>query len=117
MRLPDALSKQLRNEIETLEESEKMRYVTSFERLAREEGLQKGLQKGLLEGLEKGLEKGLLEGEIKLLKRLMVRRFGELPTWVVEKLTTASEHDLENWGEAVLTASSLNAVFDDNLPH
>jgi hypothetical protein len=35
-RLPDALSKQLRNEIETLEESEKMRYVTSFERLARE---------------------------------------------------------------------------------
>jgi hypothetical protein len=75
------------------------------------------LQKGLLEGLEKGLEKGLLEGEIKLLKKQMVRRFGELPVWAVEKLSTAKEQELENWGEAVLTASSLIAVFNDNLPH
>jgi hypothetical protein len=31
-RLPDALSKQLRNEIVALDESEKIRYLTSFER-------------------------------------------------------------------------------------
>ncbi|MGD0960538.1 MAG: cytosolic protein, partial [Methylomonas sp.] len=105
MRLPDALNKRLRNEIVILEESEKMRYVTSFERLAMEEGM------------EKGREEGRLEGEIILLKKLMVRRFGELPAWAEEKLTAASEQDVERWVEEVLTAPSLNTVFNDHLPH
>ncbi|MGD0961760.1 MAG: cytosolic protein, partial [Methylomonas sp.] len=113
MRLPDALNKRLRNEIVILEESEKMRYVTSFERLAMEEGMEKGMEKGR----EEGREEGRLEGEIILLKKLMARRFGELPAWAEEKFTAASEQDVERWVEAVLTAPSLSAVFNDHLPH
>jgi hypothetical protein len=42
-----------------------MKYVTSIERMGREEGLQQGLQQGLLQGLEKGREEmrpSLLDG-------------------------------------------------------
>ena len=36
-----------------------MPYVTSFERLAKEEGLQEGIQKGLRDGLLPGIELAL----------------------------------------------------------
>ena len=39
-----------------------MPYVTSFERLAREEGRQEGHQEGRQEGRQEGLRAGLLEG-------------------------------------------------------
>jgi hypothetical protein len=45
------------------------------------------------------------------LKRLLERRFGVLPAWATEKLSNASEPALEAWGEAVLTAPTLDAVF------
>ena len=59
----------------------------------------------------------LLEGESKLLRKLLERRFGALPTWAADKLNSATEQDLESWGEAVLTASTLDAVFDNEAAH
>ena len=52
-----------------------------------------------------------MEGETKLLKKLLERRFGVLPVWAEDKLSSAAEQDLENWAELVLTATSLEAVF------
>ena len=72
-----------------------MKYVTSVERI----------------GIAKGRVEGRLEGESKLLKKLLERRFGALPAWATEKLSNASEPALEAWGEAVLTAPTLDAVF------
>ncbi len=46
-----------------------MPYVTSWERMAKEEGLRKGLQ----EGLQEGWQKGLLSSVVLLLSH----RFGE----------------------------------------
>ena len=37
--------------------------ITSFEELAREEGVQEGLAKGRQEGLAKGRQEGLVEGQ------------------------------------------------------
>jgi hypothetical protein len=34
---------------------------------------------------------------------------------ITEKLTQASEQDLERWGEAVLTAPNLDAVFHNTM--
>jgi hypothetical protein len=105
MKLPEWLDKQVWHEIETIEESEKMQYITSVERI------------GIAKGRVKGLEKGRVEGESKLLKRLLERRFGTLPTLASDKLNSAAEQDLESWAEAVLTAPTLDAVFDNDPTH
>ena len=113
MRLPEAMEQQLWHEIETIEESKKMRYVTSVEKI----GIAKGRQQGWQEGLHQGLEQGLLQGESKLLRKQLERRFGDLPSWATDKLKCATEQDLEAWGEAVLTAPNLGAVFDNGVTH
>ena len=70
-----------------------------------------GLREGREVGIVEGRVEGRLEGESKLLKRQLERRFGVLPAWAIEKLSSASEQTLEAWGEAVLTAPTLEAVF------
>ena len=65
------------------------------------------------EATRKGVRKGRMEGEARLLAKLLERRFGPLPQVVTERLAAASETQLEAWGEAVLAASSLEAVFGD----
>lgn len=96
MRLPDALEVEIRQDMQRLEEGMGTPYVTSFERFARIEGR----------------EEGLHEGQARLLTRLLERRFGELPDWVLEKLGQATDAEVELWADAVLTAESFNAVFE-----
>jgi flagellar biosynthesis/type III secretory pathway protein FliH len=103
------MEQQLWHEIETIEESKKMRYVTSVEKI--------GIAKGRQQGWQEGLEQGLLQGESKLLRKLLEHRFGVLPSWATDKLKCATEQDLEGWGEAVLTAPNLGAVFDNGVTH
>ena len=99
MTLPAWLDTKVWKEIETIEEHKSMKYITSIERI------------GIAKGITQGIAKGRIEGESKLLKRLLEHRFGVLPAWATEKLTNAPEPALEAWGEAVLTAPTLDAVF------
>ena len=99
MWLPEELANQLWQEIETIEESKKVQYVTSVERI--------GIKKGITQGIQQGIQ----QGESKLLRKLLERRFGPLPTSLDEKLSQANEQELETWGEATLTAPTLEAVF------
>jgi len=48
-----------------------MKYVTSFERDAMEEGFEKGKELGVVEGLEKGV----LQGRIEVARKLMANGF------------------------------------------
>jgi hypothetical protein len=96
MGLPTGLEKQFRIELERLEAERHMRYVTSVERLIREEGRQEGR----------------LEGEVLLLQRQLSRRFGPLPAWVIERLPAASQEELERWADRVFDAQRLEDVFD-----
>ena len=80
------------------------RYITSIERI--------GIAKGITQGITQGIAKGRLEGESKLLKRQLERRFGTLPAWAIEMLSNATEPALEAWGEAILTAPTLEVVFN-----
>ncbi len=84
-----------------------MRYVTSIERLAIEEGMQKGIQ----QGMQQGMQQGLVEGKAQVLTRQLTVRFGELPAWVQERVAQADESMLDSWTEAVFSADSLGAVF------
>lgn len=103
MRLPEDLNLLIWQEIEQLEEQAHMRYVTSVERF--------GLKKGIEQGIEQGIERGIQQGESKLIKRLLERRFGALPAWVLDKLAKAAAAELERWGDEILTAPTLEAVF------
>ena len=74
-----------------------MQYVTSVERFETKKIFQ--------------------QGEAEMLRKLLVRRFGELPAWVSDKLSSAGEQDLERWGEAVLSEPTLDAVFNADTKH
>ncbi len=55
MQLPPELEIGFRKEISQYEEEKTMRYVTSIERLAKQEAIEEGLQEGLQQGLQQGL--------------------------------------------------------------
>jgi hypothetical protein len=69
------------------------------------------VERARLEGRQEGHQTGLREGEALLLHRLLRQRFGELPDWVWPRLQQADTAQLEQWGERVLSADSLGAVF------
>ena len=72
---------------------------------------------GKVEGRIEGRVEGRVEGESKLLKRQLERRFGALPAWAIELLSNANEPSLEAWGVAILTAQTLEAVFNSEASH
>ena len=88
-----------------------------WERNYEERGVQKGLKEGLKEGLKKGLlrgrDEGRSEGQAQLLQRLLVHRFGPLPSSVMAQITQASSEQLQTWSLLVLDARSLDEVFAD----
>ncbi len=63
------------------------------------------------EGRQEGRLEGRLKGERLLLERQLIRRFGPLPEWVCRFLEEATTDQLEQWGEAILDAPSLESVF------
>lgn len=110
MRLPDVLERQLWQEIQAIEGETKMAYVTSVERLAS----QRGRQEGLLEGEARGEARGRVEGQAALLARQLGKRFGPLPAPLQARLEQATTTQLEYWGERLLDAPTLDAVFDEH---
>ncbi len=109
MALPEGLEQQIWHEIETIEERQNMRYITSVERI----GIKKGIEKGIVIGRQEGR----LEGEAGLLRKQLEYRFGDLPSWVSEKLAGAEAIELESWAKSLFTASSLEAVFMNGVAH
>ena len=106
----------------SMSETEQLAYVRYQDDLRYQASLVEsnyglGLREGREAGIVEGRVEGRVEGESKLLKRLLERRFGALPAWAIEKLSSASEQTLDVWGEAVLTASTLEAVFKTDDIH
>ncbi len=95
--LPSEPQRAFRQELAQYEEETRMRYVTSNERIAKAEGVQQGLH----------------QGQAKVLARLLVHRFGELPEWAQTRLSQAEGSDLEAWTEALLSAGSIEQVFGE----
>jgi predicted transposase YdaD len=80
----------------------------------REKGFKEGLVKGELQGKLQGKLEGKLEGKIEgkcaLLERQLTRRFGPLPAWAKEQLASATDAQLDSWGERVLDAQTIREV-------
>ncbi len=93
--LPEELVVHYNNAIKHFEE-EKMRnigYVTTAERIGRQEGLQ--------------------EGEARILIRLLEHRFQTISAELRAKIKQADQTTLMQWAERVLDATSLAEVFKD----
>lgn len=65
------------------------------------------VEEGLRKGLEEGLEKGEGRGETKLLRRLLERRFGPLPSWAVERMKRADRAMVEAWADRFVDANGI----------
>ncbi len=63
------------------------------------------------EALEASRTEGVHLGEASVLRRLMERRWGDLPAWAGERLGKASREELESWTDRVLEAEGLEEVF------
>jgi hypothetical protein len=61
-------------------------------------------------GLQEGLQKGLQQGELSILRRLIEKRFGALPSWAGEKLAALSASELEDLSVRVLDAKNVEEL-------
>nr|VFK20424.1 MAG: conserved hypothetical protein (putative transposase or invertase) [Candidatus Kentron sp. LFY] len=65
------------------------------------------------EGKAEGRAEGEIEGKIAVLRRQLIRRFGDLPDWAeAQLLDTTDVARLETWSERILEATSLAAFFE-----
>ena len=103
--LPDALENRLWQDIETLEGTRNMRYITSVERI--------GLRKGFEKGLEKGREEGLEQGRSQILLEQLAHRFGPLSDAIVTRVKSGSAADVDRWARRVLDARALDEVLSE----
>jgi predicted transposase/invertase (TIGR01784 family) len=74
----------------------------------------KGFEKGMIiaqQWKNEGVQEGLQQGEAALLKRLLQRRFGELPFIYTQQIASANTETLLEWGEKVLDAKTLEEIF------
>jgi len=111
--LPKGLEGQLWTEVQQFAEEKRMRYVSSFERIAQKRGIEQGMEKGM----EKGIEKGVGKGQARLLKLQIQQRFGVVPEEVDVRLQAATPEQLDAWALRVLSAPTLEAVFEVDGVH
>ncbi|MCZ6914066.1 MAG: hypothetical protein O7C59_06130 [Rickettsia endosymbiont of Ixodes persulcatus] len=84
-------------EIQKFEEERGMAYITSFERIGGQQGLQEGIQ----------------QGEYTILHHLLQRKFRQVPPRYLDMLRQADSETLLKWSGAILEAKSLSEVFEE----
>ena len=102
LQLPEDLERDFTRELTAFEEQEKMPYITSVERIGRQEGRQEGWREGRQEGRQ--------EGEAAVLLRLITLKFGPPSESVRQRVQEADAETLLQWSERVLTAQGLDEV-------
>ncbi len=95
--LPKPLEIRYNQEIQQFEEEHGMTYITSFERIGRQQGLQEGIQ----------------QGEYTILHHLLQRKFRQVPPRYLAMLLKADSETLLGWSEKILEAKSITEVFEE----
>jgi SOS response regulatory protein OraA/RecX len=80
--LPEAAEQEFKKEIQDFEEENQMPYITSVERLARQEGVSQGIAEGIIQQRREDVLEVL---EVK---------FGEIPTEVIQKVNEIEDPTL-----------------------
>ncbi|MCG5516405.1 MULTISPECIES: hypothetical protein [unclassified Ectothiorhodospira] len=80
-----------------------------------QEWMDRGEAKGLQKGIQQGIQQGFLKGEANTLLRQIERKFGAQAKAHHEKqVEQASEAELEQWLDRILTAENVGQVFGDD---
>ena len=96
IQLPPQQEKELLETIQRLEEEQQMPYVTSFERI----------------GIEKGMQQGMQQGEASMLLRLVGRKYGQNAAEIYRhEIEKADPSALLKWSERILTAETPEEIF------
>ena len=109
--LPEDLTPYYNEQLEHLEEDNKMTYISIIERQGIQKGLEQGLEQGIEKGLEKGVEQGIGQGRAATLYKQLQLKFSEQAREYEQRLFQASDAELNLWTERVLFAESIDAVF------
>jgi flagellar biosynthesis/type III secretory pathway protein FliH len=89
------------------EQEKVMPYVTTIERLGREEGLKQGREEGLKQGLQLGRQEALREDILEIVKA----RFGEVPYELRETIQRLeSEAELKKLLRQAAVVPSIGAL-------
>jgi predicted transposase YdaD len=72
-------------------------------------------EKGIQQGIQQGIQKGMLKARIEVLSNLLTERFGAKIAAVcaAERLRNASSRQIDIWLKRILTAKTVNEVFDE----
>lgn len=96
MNLPEELDQQLWQQVNQLREEQRMQYLTSFERRARQEGL------------EQGIEQGVRRGKIELVGQQLSERLGSLDAQRQSRLDQLSSGQLDALARQLFQFQSLD---------
>lgn len=61
---------------------------------------------------QKGLQEGRKEEAARLLSKLVRLKYGDLPEWAEGKIQQADTEQLEQWAERILSAETIEQLFD-----
>ncbi len=88
--------------------------ITALEELPTmlEQRIEKITQRWEMRGWEKGRAEGRLAGEAEILVLLVEKKLGPLPDWARTRIAAADAEQLLVWAERVLTAGTLEEIFD-----
>ncbi|MBE9233147.1 hypothetical protein IQ231_16060 [Cuspidothrix issatschenkoi LEGE 03284] len=108
MVLPEELAISFKTEIKSYEEARKMRYVTSIERLAKQEGIEEGLQEGRQLGVIQSSQDSVIE--------VLETRFGQVPITIIDAVNNINDSSvLKTLHKRAISIPSL-AGFEQLLP-
>ena len=108
MVLPEELAISFKTEIKSYEEARKMRYVTSIERLAKQEGIE--------EGLQEGRQLGVIQGSQDSVIQVLETRFGQVPITIINAVNNINDSSvLKTLHKRAISIPSL-AEFEQLLP-
>jgi hypothetical protein len=107
MKLPFVLEQEFKRELQTVEHSYTMPYITSWERA----GIEQGKVIGMQQGIQQGKKEGCLEGKVGTLLTLLHHKFGSVPQVFVEKVNEAELAQINRWTKLVLDAEKIEDVF------
>jgi predicted transposase YdaD len=68
-------------------------------------------REGLQKGLEQGVQQGAQQGELAIIRRLIHKRFGGMPTWVEESLANLSTVELEDLSVRLFDVQNIEELF------
>jgi len=101
LKLTAAENEKFKHKVEEspIEEKEPiMEIITSW----KAEGIKEGYKQGMQTGIKQGMQQGMQQGELSIVIRLLARKFGELPSMLLDTICKLDTSLIEKLGDNLL---------------